>query len=272
MRPKTRTAVRTDVQTMRTMVTKTRLALLPLLAAFLVTAACGDDPTEPTPIAEQIIDVETRTIDPGGTATILISLSQASTLQVMFAGLTADNPVRSISATMRLRLSRLNGTDCEPFMEMDAQPGLTAVIQRMLEPASYCVSVIDPGTLPHQAVVTLRLASPALAGDGGAPGAVNFESTLMPLGTATRTFRSLNGGLLAVRLASLTGEQVPVTLGVGLFDTDTAQCRLAQTVVATPSGGPQLTTQIDPGYYCAMLFEQGNTRGPESFSIVVQHP
>lgn len=248
------------------------LVLVPIMA--VASAACASDPTAPTPDPViQSLEVYSGPLDPGGTSTYLFSLSQRATVQVMLAGVVTGAPMRSIAPTLRVELKAWNGSECEVRYSLDTAPRMTAALHAYLDPGTYCATVTDAlGTLTETVGATVRITAPALIRTGGEPGTAEFASTVAPAGTTSRTFVASTQGMAALTLTSLSAGAVEVGLGVGLMSTDGGGCRLTQIVHAVPGTAPQLTARIDPGDYCAMVFDTGGITRPESFSLTIVHP
>lgn len=225
-------------------------------------------------MTEQQIVIDSGPLEPGDQRITLFNVSQtATTAQIMLAGTVIDNPLRSISPDLTLQLSRLSDTECVPFLEIPVQPRLTAVLHQYLEPASYCVIVVDAlGALPQTVTVTTRVTSPALVKVSGEPGTLTFASTIAPAGTSSRTFQASSSGRLNVTLSSVTGGATEMGLGIGVFDNNVGVCRMAYTVTASPGTAPQISVNVDAGHYCAMLYDRGQLTAPQAFSISIEHP
>jgi hypothetical protein len=258
---------------MRTTSFTSRFGVLLLLAATLFVAACDSDDTAPSPIPiQQSLDVYSGPLDPGGTSTYLFTLGETSTVQLMLAGAVLDNPLRSIAPTLRLEFSRWDGTACVPQLSTDTAPRLTAALHGYFSPGTYCAAVIDPGNLTEPAGVTMRIVAPALLDTGGDPGTVTFASSITPAGTATRSFEASTPGTVSITLTDLSAGAVEAGLALGIWPGDGSGCKFAQVVRVVPSDTPHITTQVDPGDYCVMLYDVGNFTKNETFSVRIQHP
>src|SRR5690606_8739760 len=138
-----------------------------------------------------------------------------STVQVMLAGAVAGNPLRSLSPTMRLELSKWNGSDCDTHMAVDSEPRFNARLQAYFQPGSYCAGVRDIGGLTETAAVTLRVVAPALVSVDGEPGSRVFGSTITPGGSAATTFVASRQGRVTVTLDAVSANaEVAVALGI----------------------------------------------------------
>jgi hypothetical protein len=258
---------------MRTTSFTSRFGVLLLLPAMLFVAACDSDDTAPSPIQiEQSLDVYSGPLDPGGNSTYLFTLGQASTVQLMLAGVVLDNPLRSIAPTLRLQISQWDGTACVPQLSTDTAPRLTAALHGYFSPGTYCAAVIDPGNLTEPVGVTMRIVAPALLDTGGDPGTVTFASSITPAGTATRSFEASTAGTVSITLTDLSAGAVETALGLGILATDRSGCKFAQIVRVLAGETPHITAQVDAGDYCVSLWDVGNITRNETFSMRIQHP
>lgn len=250
-----------------------RLVTPLLLAALVLTSACESDPTLPTPVVDQSVEVHAGPLDPNGSIVYLFTLNTPSTVQLMLAGAMADGPLRSVSPLLRVGLTAWDpaASACTPVIqEVDLEPRLTAMLQRMLDPGTYCAKISDPGTLEGQVGVVLRVAAPALVRIDTEPGTATFASTLTVGGLVSRTFQASSTGQVDITLQGLTGDH-EVGLGVGVVASD-GVCHLARTVVARPGTTPQFSSPIDAGVYCAAVYDIGNLTGQHQFAMSIRHP
>jgi hypothetical protein len=249
-----------------------RFAVLAIVAILVVTSACSADPTAPTPNPiSQALEVYSGPLDPGGTSTYLFTLNQKTTLQVMLAGVLVDGPLRSISPVLRLQIGAWDGSACVPRHEIDTAPRLTAALHAWLEPGTYCASLTDPGSLTEPVGATMRIVAPALVRTNGSGGTVTFTNTITPGGSASRSFEVSVAGTVTLTLNSFsTGAEAAI--GIGVLSTDGRGCRLARIVRALPGGSPQISTQVDPGDFCATVFDVGNLTQNATFLMTIVHP
>ena len=252
-----------------------RLRVLPLILALgLSVSACSSDSTGPTPIVvEQLIEIYSGPLDPGGTNTYLFSLSQPATVQVMLGGVIGGDPLQSLSPVLHLTLARWSGSGCEPVSQLDLAPRLTAALQAYVEVGTYCAIVSDPhAALTGTVAATLRVVSPALVRQSGSAGTATFANTLTPAGRSSRTFVASAQGTVSLTLESFSDPDVELGLGLGLLASDGSGCRLAQIVHARPGSSPQLTARVDAGDYCAMVFDLGTLARTGSFTMRIAYP
>jgi hypothetical protein len=259
---------------MRKMLTS-RFATLPLLAAIVLTQACGsDEPVRPTPIEEppQSIEVYSGPLDPNGTNTYLFTLQTRTTVQLMLVGAVIDSPLRSLSPVLRIRIATWDGTSCVTRTEVDIAPRLTAGLHAYLDPGTYCAVVTDPGTLTESVGATLRIVAPALLRTGGQAGTRTFSSAITPGGTASRTFESTVPGRVNVTLNSVSEGAVEMALAIGVPASDNSGCKFSRVVRALPGGSAQLSVETDAGDYCVTLVDVGNLKATSAFTVTIEHP
>jgi hypothetical protein len=253
-----------------------KLAILPLLAATMVSAGCEADTTVPSLPIEQVIQTHAGPLDPGGTSTYLFTLNSASTAQLMLAGAMVDGPLRSVPVALRLGLATWDAAEskCKSIQEVDLEPRLTPALQRAVEPGTYCATVTDTGTLTEPVGVVLRITSPALVLTGATPGTHTWNSTITRGGRATRSIQVSTTGTVRVTLNSLSVDNnVEAGIGVGVIDTATGVCHVARTVFARPGGAPQLVAPIGAGVFCAVLYDHGSlTVADQQFQMTIEHP
>ena len=247
------------------------LGLLTMLAAL--SSACASDPTAPTPNpVPQSLEVYTGVLAPGGSISSIFSLNQQTSVQVMFAGAVTGSPRRSVSPALRLELQVWDGSGCAEKYVNETAPRMTAALHAFLEAGSYCVALSDTlGTLTEPVEITLRVVAPALVRTGGEGGTAEYSSTIAPGGTTSRTFQASEQGPVSLTLTGLSAA-TEVGLGLGVLATDGSGCRLTQIVHTLPGETPQITTRVDAGNYCAMVFDTGGIMRPETFSMKIVYP
>ena len=110
-----------------------RFALLPAVAAVVLSVGCENAVTLPTPPDQtQGYDVYFGPLDPGGRSVYLVTLDQATTTQVMLAGVVLDNPFRSVNQALTVSFGGFDGTQCTDLEAVETTPRFTAAIQRFL--------------------------------------------------------------------------------------------------------------------------------------------
>jgi hypothetical protein len=114
-------------------------------------------------------------------------------------------------------------------------------------------------------------ASPA-APTTTAPTTETFASVLTAKGAAFRTFTVSQAGTVSITLVSDGPPTIPFGLGLGIRIGATG-CNLAAAVNTMPGDTAQITAPVDPGSYCAGIYDIGNIgSGEVNFSVRIVHP
>jgi hypothetical protein len=105
------------------------------------------------------------------------------------------------------------------------------------------------------------------------PVSETFASQIFAQGSAFRTFTASQAGTVTVRLL---GGPLGMTLGLGLgLPGETAgHCQLTFVIDASPDGATVVSSAVDPGSYCAGVFDVGGIPASTAvaFSIRIDHP
>ena len=88
-------------------------------------------------------------------------------------------------------------------------------------------------------------------------------------GSASRSFVTSQAGSVTVALQSAA---VPLGIGVGVPGASGGGCRAAVSVTAAPNDAPQLTTAVEEGTYCVLVFDVGGIVDPIPFTLQLVHP
>ena len=104
------------------------------------------------------------------------------------------------------------------------------------------------------------------------PYTVVFESTITPLGTASRTFTASGPGTVTATLTSTTPSGIAMTIGMGIPTSTAGGCSLNRSVTAQPGVGPELQVDVESGSYCVQVIELGQVTQPAAFSLTLVHP
>jgi hypothetical protein len=248
-----------------------------LMLAVLGLASCSNSNNNPaaptaTPLPV-VIQVYAGPLDPGGSATYIVTLANDSTVQVMLAGEQLANPIRTVSIPLQVDISNWDGSTCTALDTNVTAPRLTAQLQRFLTTGSYCVRLSDPGNLTETVGSVVRIAYPAPTQLQGTSSPATFASTLLPGGIASKTFVASTAGTVAITLNSL-GVSGPIGLGIGVYGTDvTTSCTLTKIVNVMPGAAPQLVEQVDAGTYCAAVIDTaGTVSRSTTFSMNISNP
>lgn len=248
-------------------------AALSLVAAAVLAAGCENTVTLPTPPEiTQGHNVYYGPLDPKGSATYLVTLEQTTTVQVMLAGVIGDNPLRSLELPLDVSLGSFDGVDCTPIETTRVTPRFTAVLQRQMDAGSHCVLVKDVVGLPQTVGIVVRVVAPAVTATGAAPGTSTFSSVITPGGRATRSVEASRAGTVSLTLTGLAPSTGDVGLAFGLPATDGSGCQFARIITTRPGATPQLTADVDAGFYCMGIFDVGNFATVQNFSLTIVNP
>lgn len=70
----------------------------------------------------------------------------------------------------------------------------------------------------------------------------------------------------------LQSADVPLGIGVGVPGASGGGCRAAVSTTATPNDAPQLTTVVEEGRFCVLVFDVGGILDPIPFTLQLIHP
>ena len=102
----------------------------------------------------------------------------------------------------------------------------------------------------------------------------SWTGTVPVGGAAFYSFSISQSGTVQLTLQSVSGQDVPptVTLGLGIGTPDGTSCVTTGTTNAQAGSTPQVTATDDPGLYCARVSDVGNLSAPATVTVVVGHP
>ena len=102
----------------------------------------------------------------------------------------------------------------------------------------------------------------------------DWAGTVPVGGAAFYSFSMSQGGTVRVTLLSVSGQDVPptVTLGLGIRRPSGTSCGTTSTTTAEAGSSPQLTGTYDAGLYCARVSDVGNLDAPATVSVSIAHP
>lgn len=101
------------------------------------------------------------------------------------------------------------------------------------------------------------------------PTTVTWTTHVGTNGSASRSFVTTRSGSVTVTLQSAV---VPLGIGLGIPGATGGGCRPAVTVTAAPNESPQLTTAVEEGTYCVLVFDVGGIVEPIPFSLQLVYP
>lgn len=101
------------------------------------------------------------------------------------------------------------------------------------------------------------------------PSTITWTTQLGPRGSASRSLQVDQAGTVSVTLQSAP---FPVGLGIGVPQADGSGCRTTLSTTATPASSPQLTTSVEEGRYCVIVFDVVGLTDPITFTVQVVQP
>jgi hypothetical protein len=105
--------------------------------------------------------------------------------------------------------------------------------------------------------------------DTTSPSTITWTTQLAPRGSASRTLDVDQSGTVFVTLQSAP---LPVGLGIGVPQADGSGCRTTLSTTATAASSPQLTTAVEEGRYCVIVFDVVGLTDPITFTVEVVQP
>jgi hypothetical protein len=101
-----------------------------------------------------------------------------------------------------------------------------------------------------------------------------FNGTLVPGGANFYSFTVATNGTVNVTLLSISGNNVPSTVQVGLSlgNPQGTGCSTLNSVNTSAGPGVELTETYAPALYCVKIYDIGNLIAPAAFSIAIAHP
>ena len=104
------------------------------------------------------------------------------------------------------------------------------------------------------------------------PVTVTYQQLMTAQGWTTRSFTAAEAGVVAVTLHS---SELPMGIGVGVTSTGGSGCQTSVSVVTTAGDSPQLSTSVDAGDYCLIVFDvsaAGSRTTQVPVTVVLVHP
>lgn len=102
-----------------------------------------------------------------------------------------------------------------------------------------------------------------------------FAGTLERSATAFYSFSITQAGPAALTLAAVQtpgGAALATALGIGLGIPSGTGCARSTSQSTIPGLAAQLTVTLNPGTYCAAVFDTGNLTGTVNFAMRIRHP
>jgi hypothetical protein len=101
------------------------------------------------------------------------------------------------------------------------------------------------------------------------PSTITWTTQLGPRGSASRSLEVVQSGTVSVTLQSAP---VPLGLGIGVPQANGSGCRTTLSTTATAASAPQLTTAVEAGRYCVIVFDVVGLTDPITFTVEVVQP
>jgi hypothetical protein len=245
-----------------------------LLIVLMLAPACKTPTTSPTstaPVPYSNSQVFTGTLSAQGMYFQGFSVTSQATVTVDLAGLTKAGTMTTVSMPLQLTLGTLNadGSACTGTTTVTASPSLTSQINQSLIAGTYCVQLVDAGSLTSDVNFAIRVNQSANTTVVGQAGTETWSSNLYPLGVLTRTFAVTQAGNVTVSLSSVTPA---AALGIGIGVPNNNDCVLNTSLVTTPGAGANLSTTTEVGTFCVRLFDTGQLPGRVLFNVTITHP
>jgi len=102
-----------------------------------------------------------------------------------------------------------------------------------------------------------------------------YAGTLQTKGTGFYSFTVAQAGPVGLTLAAVQtpgGGALATALGIGVGIPSGAGCARSASQVTPPGLAAQLTVTLNPGIYCAAVFDTGNLTGTVNFALLIRHP
>ena len=246
-----------------------------LMVPAMGLAACGDPVTSTSPSSTSTVAIQVYAgpLDPGGTANYLVTLDADETMQVTLVGEQLSDPLRTLDLPLTISIGTWDGSTCTPKSSATVTPRLTTQLQLYLTATTYCVQVADAGSLTQTIGSIVRVAFPAPKLLNPTISPSTLSSSVVPGGVSSKTFIAGIEGDVTVTLKSLGSTARTVGLGLGVYGTDvTTACTLTKIVNVAPGSTPQISAHVDPGTYCAAVFDAGTITVPTTFSLEITNP
>ena len=102
-----------------------------------------------------------------------------------------------------------------------------------------------------------------------------FAGTLQPKGNGFYSFVVAQAGPVGLTLAAVQtpgGAALATPLGIGVGIPSGPGCARSTSQTAPPGLAAQLTVTLNPGIYCAAVFDTGNLTSAVNFAMRIRHP
>ncbi len=216
----------------------------------------------------------TGSLDPGGTAVYPVSIGSGSTISLALVSL-ADGAGTPLSSTITVGFGTLSTSDsskCTTTSSKATGASLLNALSSSPASGSYCVAASDSGSLAGTATFAIRITNVVGTQTTTPSATVDTFGSFLQAGTAV-THTDLVGTANSTLTADLTATgSSAVVLRLSLGAWDGATCHIVKSVNTAPGGSPQVSVQVDPGYYCVQVADIGNVTADHiTFSVSVGH-
>lgn len=102
-----------------------------------------------------------------------------------------------------------------------------------------------------------------------------FAGTLQPNGTSFYSFQVTQAGPVGLTLAAVQtpgGGALATPVGIGVGIPSGTGCARSASQTTPPGLAAQLTATLNPGTYCAAVFDSGTLTGAVNFAMRIRHP
>jgi hypothetical protein len=125
----------------------------------------------------------------------------------------------------------------------------------------------SPTSPTDTSTTTVSAAEPTIeeqfAGTLGANGSAFYSFDVTTYGTVNVTLQNVGG---------VTGVPETVWVGLGIGVPDGTDCITTTSVNTQAGAGPQVSSVLEAGTYCARIYDVGNLAAPTPFSALIVHP
>jgi len=251
-----------------------KTSVLALLVAAMG-AACGgsQSPTTPsTTTSSGSSETFSGSLAVQGSSFYSFTVATSETVSVSLASLAPTATGPASTSVIHLGLGVPLGTDCSVTNVVDTAAGLAAQITAPISPDVYCVKISDIGNLAGPMNFVIRIGHNVTSSSSAAAAPTTFASFLALDSTSAETFSISQSGTVSLTLTSVTPSSM-VGVGIGIPGASTSTCSLSRSLDATPGSTPQIAIPVDPGTYCAEVYDAGSLTAPGvSFSLTIAHP
>jgi hypothetical protein len=130
-----------------------------------------------------------------------------------------------------------------------------------------CSDAASPTSPTDTSTTTVTAADPTIAeqftGTIGANGSAFYSFEVTAYGTVNVTLHNVGG---------VTGVPDTVWVGLGIGVPDGTDCSTTTSLNTQAGPGPQVSSVLDVGTYCARIYDVGNLAAPTPFSVLIVHP